>query len=418
MPDFNMIDGAYGHTPQAEIIGSRLPYYLAAKELETIKKMPLVRKLFGKTKWSPNEGATKLRTEIISKSPVRRQLPNPNKLLTQEPKVDVIGQRRFFTEAEPVWQEFHSSTFRWQNSFVDKIPVTIDRARADMTEKIMTFGEQYAVAQLWGHCPSVYVAGYGWVASPVGTDFSDPACKPTDWVKAQLIANAKEASVVDFMKIASEMHDNRGIPFFAGKDFNETDPTNYGGRFALLCSTEFALQMTFDPYVVAKKALDVDLVGDRWKTAPFSFYNWRTWQMPLRYAQDGTLPEPEISEMSDDAFNKGETIPNPGYTKIDQAPWECAIILGKGAGEMMEVGPPPSAFTGGSPTGALLSMDWNGKLVLNKNFLVDTVDNLGNVKQALNPGARQARFEATLSDGFVPLQRRAIAFYFFKRKLG
>lgn len=418
-PEFNATDTVYGHQPQVEQTYSRLPYILAYQELQAWKAKPLVRKLLGKDKWQPNEGATVKRTEYFSNAPTKLQLRQPNKMFQANPKVDVIGTRRHYNEATPVWQEFHSAEFDWQPSFVEKFPDTVKRSFQAMTDAIATYDEQFFLGEIFHQTPRVYVAGQGWL-STVPRDSSTADVKTADWIKANVVGKASEASILDFMQIYSEMHDNDKIPNFSGSDFNEGAPTA-GGTFAMLCSTEFMLNMTFDSYLKERRMLNTDLVGDVWSKAPFGLYTWRNWVMPLRWRNDGTMAAPEITEGDDNAFNKGETVANPAYKRMDAdgSPWEAIIIMGKGVGEAGQVGPPPEAFTGSSPSGTILTMDWNSKIRLNQNFLVDTVvDDTGTIAKAINPGGRKARYEATWSGLYTPRQRRAACIYFYKRKLG
>jgi len=415
---FNAIDVTYGHTPQAEVQFSKLPYILAKKELKSWKSTPLVRKLLGKAKWQPNEGATVMRTEYSTPSPVQRQMPKPNKMFQSEPNFDVIGTRRFYNEATPGWKGFHSAEFYWQNSFVEKFPDSIKDAFDDIMNKQKIYDETYLLSELYFQAPRVYIAGQGFI-SVKPSSAMDQTVKTPDWVQAQVVGKAREAQITDFMQIASQMHDNEGIPFFQGKDYDESSPVP-GGTFALLCSTEFMLNLTFDQHLTQNRMLNTDLVGDVWKKTPFGMYTWKTWRTPFRFQIDGTTVAPEITESAADAFNLNETVPNPLYTSMlnDGSPYEVAIILGPGAGEALEVGPPPSEFTNSSVSSKITAIDWNGKIKMNDLFLVPTVGDDGVATVAINPMGLRRRYESLLSVGYVPRQRRAVTLYFYKRKLG
>lgn len=417
---FNAIDVTYGHTPQPEVQFSRLPYILAKKELAYWKSKPLVRGLLGKADWQPNEGATVMRTEYSTPSPIQRQMPKPNRMFQAEPKVDIIGNRRHWNEATPGWHSFHSSEFYWQNSYVEKFPTSIKDAFNDIMEKQKVYDETYLLAELYHQSPRVYIAGFGWLPGGIQpASAMDANVKTADWFTGAIKPRVKEASITDFLTIVSQMHDNDRIPFFSGSDYNENQPTG-GGTLAMLCSTEFMLNFTFDQFLKENRMLNTDLVGDIWKKAPFGMYQWKNWCMPFRFTNDGTQVAPEITEGDASAYNRYQTVANPLYTGMgaDASPYECAIILGKGPGDTLSVGPPPSEFTNSSVSSKITAMDWNGKVKMNDLFLVNVPGDDGVDIQAINPGGLRRRYESTLAVGFVPRERRAITLYFFKRKLG
>lgn len=410
--EYNAIDVPYNHLVQGETLGSRLPYYLAYQDLQAWKAGPLVRKLLGKpVKWSSNEGSKVLRNEYFTPSPIRRQIPLPNDVWT-DPNVDLIGHRRFSLECTPRWQDMHSDLFDWSNTFIEKFPTKVEDIRKDMQDKNVLFEEQFLMGQLWHMCPRVFVAGNGWVdVAPDATG----ATKNAAWVQGKLVP-AKEGSITELMSIGIEMRNNRGVGYFEGKDYDENMKS--GGTFALLCSDEFRLAATFDPYVQAARPLNMNLIGDTWREAPFGMYTWRNLRYPIRYAEAGTLPEPEMTEANANAYNKGQTVSNPLYTGLIEAPLEVAIILGKNSGAPLDMGPPPAFFSGPKVSGAILGMSWNGKVEVNKNILVEKFNQDGTVSQAINPGGRKARFESTLTMGFVPKELRAIGAYVYRRRIG
>jgi len=405
-----------GHTPVYENNYSRFDYWLAYKEYEYMKWQPIVRQLLGKFRWKENEGAAKLRREIESPSPIKSQIPNPNKLLDgSPPSVDIINTNRFWVETEPVQKRFHSPRFQFRHSFIEKVPSNIKRIRENIQKRVISYDEQYLLGELYHHAPRFYVAGYGYVDAPSGP--TSNSAKTSDWVVQQLIANAMEPSIMDLGKIAIDMHDNQDIPYFMGKDFDPKNPIA-GGTFAMLGCSEFMLNLGLDPFLLGNKDHNIDVVGDCWKRTPFGFYTWRTWRKPFRFKQDGTMANLQIKEDAADAPNKGETVPDPQYTLLVNSPYECVPIIGKGVGDALELGPPPSEFRNGEVSEDILKMDWNGKVKSNALLLTPSVDEDGNNTMLINPGGRERQLEADWVGGFAPVQRRAITWYFFKRRLG
>lgn len=412
--DYNPIDGSIAHSPIFSDDVSLLPYVLAWRDLEYLKNKPLIRKLLGRFPWSSNEQAIKVRRESISPSPIKRQIPAPNNALDGSvPKVDTINVRRMVTEAVPYRHRFESATFRWQESYNQKFPKNIMKCRDDIMDKESIFDEQYNLGQIWYNCLNIYVAGVGWINSNAAADNS---IKSADWVATNITQRAGVSSTEDFLNIACEMHDNQRVRFFSGSDYNQEGIA--GGTYALLASSEFQLQRTFDTFLGNNRPLNANIVGDLWKDTPFGMYTWKTWSMPFRFKQDGTMVAPEITEAGPDAPNKGETVPNPDYTSRAVSQWEIALILGKDVGDTIEFGPPPSEFAGNSATKTLLTMDWNGKVRMNGLFLVEAPNEDGNMVQTINPGGYLQRFEAEVIGGYCPVQRRAAVAYAYKRKLG
>ncbi len=95
---------------------------------------------------------------------------------------------------------------------------------------------------------------------------------------------------------------------------------------------------------------------------------------PLRFAEDGTMPAPEIELLLPDSGYSTpnatrQTVINPAYAS---APIGIAFLIGYNPYEQIDVGPPPSEFTGASINGKRFNqLTWNGEVRLTDNVLVN-----------------------------------------------
>ena len=116
--------------------------------------------------------------------------------------------------------------------------------------------------------------------------------------------------------------------------------------------------------------------------------------------------------------NYGETVPNPGYTEITNAPYEIAFLCGAKGYDTIDVGPPPSAFANGGPAIGSGKMIWNGEVFINKNLLVPCLNEAGTLVYEPNVYGEYLDIRAWATYGCVPKQPRYIVPIIFKRVRG
>jgi hypothetical protein len=142
--------------------------------------------------------------------------------------------------------------------------------------------------------------------------------------------------------------------------------------------------------------------------------------LPFRFTQTGGFVAPETRILDPNADNYGESIPNPTYTSLEDtgSPYEWAFLVGAEGWERIDVGPPPSAFTGNGMPKGFGKMFWNGEIMITKNLLVPcpTSDNANAVE--LNTYGEYLKFISQAVFGVLGKQKRNIIPILFKRKRG
>ena len=400
-----------------------LPFYLAKMEVELRKTWTTWAKFTKKRKWTQNMGDT-LKGVATNPSPHLRQFANPN-LIKNPLKKDIINVTERTASAQVYGQKFESPGLNFYPSFNDFMDHVDDNGK-DIMEKVERYEDIFLRGRIFHMSPFMFLAN-GDKAIRVqtnpwlGTGTFDPAVDGK--TTATLLANKN--TINSHLKLTtlndaySQMDTELRIPFWSGSALPKEDKP-LDGKYCLVTDNETYGQFTFDPYVQQHKNCDLDIVNESFKGSFFGKITSKLEDLPLRFMNDCTFPAPEI-RVAPGAENAGETVPNPQYATLDEngSPYTVSWLVGASGYESIQVGPPPSAFTGDSPPHNFPAMNWNGKLIITKQKLVPCVDaDTGNMIYETNVYGDWLWFICRIALGILATQQRNIIPILHLRKRG
>ncbi len=403
----------------------KYPFWLAKTQVEIMEEWSTWSKVTGSIKWKPNMGDT-MRGVRLTPSPNLRQFAFPNRINTN-PKVDILGLRDTSVN-EPIYtHRFQSQVIKFLGDFQDFMGSSVEPTREDIQKKIARFGDIYTRGKVFHRSPFVWIPnrttdinGEG-VPAPYSEDGNDAGTtgKTTNWLQARVaeLGQPGNLSLDTISRLLPFISTTIGAPVFMGSN----KPGNAGGltgKYLLICSDEAYTRFSFDPYVKANRALDLNIVTAGFTGDLFGRIVCKLEDKPLRLAADGTFPAPETREENPAMPNYGETVPNPYYTEITNAPYEIAFLCGAKGYDTIDVGPPPSAFANGGPALGFGKMIWNGEVFINKNLLVPCLNEAGTLVYEPNVYGEYLDIRAWATYGCVPKQPRYIVPIIFKRVRG
>jgi hypothetical protein len=410
-----------GWTEQNINLYNRLDFYLAKKQVDRRKWYATWGKFLGKVKWTPNMGDT-MRTVVTEPSPHIRQFAFPNPISTASPKKDVIDIRERKMDDLVYRHRFESLVLNFVPDFRDFMSHVNDNSK-DIMEKEERFEDIFYRGRIFHNSPFVWipnnVAGE-LVASPVGVgNAAGTDGKTTAWLQAQMaaIGNPGYLSMESLNKALTVAENDIGNLPFSGPDVPKED-NGMMNKYALVTSTEAFNQFSLDPFLLNYKNCYLDIINGRFQGSLFGRLTTILEKFPLRMAADGTFPAPEIRELNPDAYNYQESVPNPAYYGIAQAPYEIAFLVGADGYDVIEVGPPPAAFASNGMPQGFGKMFWNGEVQLTKNFLVPCQQDDGTIIWQTNNYGEHLMFISQVTYGMRGYQKRNIVPIIFKRKRG
>jgi hypothetical protein len=416
---------ASGWTEQDRDLYNKLDFYLAKMQVERRKEWTTWQRFAKKVKWTPNMGAT-MRSVTKVPSPHIRQFAFPAEI-SATPKKDVMDTRERKIDEQIYRHRFESNVLNFVPDFRDFLTDHVDSAGKDIMEKEERFEDIFYRGRIFHRSPNVWIAnkaGGSLVKAPVGIgNAAGTDGKTTAFLQAQvpLIGAKGYLSLVELNTMLTVMEDDLRVPCFSGSNLAKEN-IGLDGKFALVCSSEAFNQFTFDPWMLANKNANLDVVHAKFKGNFFGKITAIIEDKPLRMKADGTFPAPEIrvAGAADDPENN-ETIPNPIYTSMDDVngcPYEWAFLVGFDGYDVIEVGPPPSKFSGtGMPKG-FGKMFWNGEVELTKNFLIPHYTDEGELVWETNQYGEHLKFISQVTYGMRARQARNVMPILFKRKRG
>ena len=401
-----------------------LPFYLAKMQVERRKTWTLWSKFCKKRRWKQNQGDT-LRAVRPEPSPHLRQFAFPSPIKSV-PKKDVMNIREVKEEAQVYRHRFESPQLHFYPSFNDFMDHVDDNGK-DIMEKIERYEDIFIRGNIFHMSPFAFVATGNSVklinTNPwKGTGVFNPAADgKTTAIVQNLIGQVTSHLTLPALNHAlTIMETDLRIPFFSGSGLPKEDAP-LDGMYCLVCSSEAYNQFTFDPYLQQNKNCDLDVVNQSYRGKFFGRITSRLEDLPIRCKNDATYPAPELRVEGGEPYNEGETLPNPVYAIPDEngSPIEVAWMVGSSGHEVIDVGPPPGAFTGDSPPHNFPKMFWNGEVKITKQFLVPCIDqDTGQVVYEMNTYGEYLKFVSQVALGILHVQRRNIIPFFFKRKRG
>lgn len=423
--DFN----ACGDWTESDInLYQHMDRYLDKRQFDKKKTLNSFSKVITKTRqWKPNSGTT-LRVVMSVPSPHIRQFAFPRPQ-GEVPLTDIMQTREIYADAQLREQDFVSKAHHFYPVFRDFLK-HVKADADDITEKIERYNDIFLRGMMFHMSPLIGIAKADgtveirpapfWVGTGTFTEATDG--KTANFIQSIVPEITGRLSVTHIESAMTIAETDYGIPFYSGSEIPKEDQ-GLSGKYLWSMDSEAWNQMIYDPFVQGNKTLDFNIVTGNFKGSFFGRGTTMLEEKPLRFTVDGTYHAPERAVSAPGTYNDGEPEPNPAYTKINgtaaqASPIGVAWLHGMSGYEKLQVGAPPSEFTGSEFPDAP-ALQWNGAVRMTKNFLIQCLDQTtGTPIWQANSFGRYIRSQATVVCGIVPAQRRFSVPIFYRRGRG
>lgn len=415
----------------------RLPYWTAVVQDKVTKDVQVHSKLLGRKKWEANKGKI-LRTIIPQPTPQLRQFwrPAPHGSL---PRVDTVnpGQREL---TDYVFEhQIASDYLSWIPEFYDLLSQHENYVK-DVAKRVALFPELTArtyVFHMARHImfcgkeadpttPALEILGRDIIMGPQGTgEESDNDTDPTtgktlSWLKANVLkmTGARGLTIANVHRACTFMAQQQMRPW---KGSNSVAKENgiADGMYLLVLGNETNRQWIYDPMARSLGGANLDMLGGDFTRPLLKQFTTLTEDTPIRLAidpstKDLSIPEPQTVVLTGE--NAGETIPNPVYNSAAiEVAW---LYSGENFGNMLDVGPPPSAFAKNGPSGLFAKLNWNGEIITYTPPMVQVPAVGGGLTWIDNRDKRFMQIFADVAGGIQGIQKRAAFPILFYRNIG
>jgi len=403
---------------------NQLPLYLNKRSVDYIKEYDIWGKLLDADPWVANVGITMRGVNKVPAPTIRGEfLPNP---ITQEPTRDVIEVRETREDVQLYRHNFESGIFTFLPSFQDFLTDHIDFHSEQIAEKIIVAKDLFYRTAIFHGSPFV------WICSPTDGNLE---LRQVPYWGSPTISLAKTNAVLQSLiaviggtldlrnikKLGTVLYsDLRALPFTGKLLPDSTDGSGLKQKYCLVCSSEVWDGFTDDgpgSYLLENKALDLDIVTAGFQGSLFGRWTTKHECKEARITLDGRIVAPDTVEEGANAYDFGDTVPNPEWIN---APIGIAFAVGSSTYKAKRVGPPPKYFADGMKGMTLNQfngMDWSGKVHLTRNILVPRPGpTAGEVIYDTNKYGDRCQLIADAVMGIAPLRRRNIVPILYRRQ--
>lgn len=395
-----------------------LPYYFVKATAAYQKYRSTWNNLLKTVKWTPNQGDT-MKMVGTERTPIQRQIAYPTDV-ESTPTADVAYLRERTTTAKVKRHRFATPHFHFLPDFQAFLGNKIVPYREDINRQIEIYVEQFYRGYMWNFAPKVFVAGHGMIDAPSAegnSALSAAGSKTAAWFQDKVYPYCKSHLSFEWLfKALHQAEDEVGCTAFEGDNLNNKWSAPLDNKFALVGDNEVWTQFIDDPWVKENRPINMNIITDGLKGDIFGRIKFRAEYYGLRFKTDNdgipTLPAPETTLVSADDQN-GRTIPNADYSSGAQ--FGVAWLVGGPSYQVIQVGPPPSEFTGKDVNG-IIGMDWNGKINMTRNFLTRCIDADGAEQLETNSWGEYLRLQAQIVCGIIGYNKFNVIPIVYQRK--
>lgn len=362
---------------------NRLPIWMAMQQTKKMQMWSRWKDMFPKIKWKQNMGDI-LQGVIAENSPIVTQVHRP-KNITELPLKTVASTWERTNQSRVKRHNFESPQFNFLPSFRDFRTKQLKFAAEDLSKQIAVGYDFFTRDNVFQNSPFIYIVGNTTVGelplinAPAALPTDTSAIKDTAYIAAQAAKIGSDdngfLSYRQIQAVASYAKNYLMIPPMDGmQNGAPADNEMSKGKYVLCGGSEIYEGLAFDTHVLNTKPLAMNLLNSSFQGAIGPNIIFREEFYPLRFAENGTMPAPEIELLlADGGYSlpnaTRQTVINPAYAS---AAIGVAFLIGYNAYEQIDVGPPPSEFTGAAINGKRFNqLTWNGEVRLTDNVLVN-----------------------------------------------